>query len=230
MPILPFVSDEQLYAAARNLLAAAQRAAEHVESNPFRNVIDPFSALIDAARQKIPLGEWMNQEKSRQTQKGFQNALGDFHQDILGSMPGWVDLGRGGSMDVKNEDKQVIAEIKNKYNTMNSSSAEAVYQKMANHLRYSEQGFTAYVVFIIPSSPQPFDTQWSPNQRTMALRDDIRKIDGKSFYTLASGDEEALGKLYQALPQVLGELMGMDPRTLSSASDFQDLFDKAYMS
>jgi hypothetical protein len=228
MALLPFISDDAFYAATQNLLDAAKRAAEEVEADPYRNVIDPFSALVDAARQKIPMEGWMQQEKSRQTQKGFQNALGDFHQEVLGEMPGWENLGTGGSIDVKNESKKIIAEVKNKYNTMNSSSQEAVYQKLANHLRYAEKGYTAYVVFIVPKNPRPLDRPWSPNQRTMALRDDIRQMDGQSFYALASSDPGALGKLYHALPGVLGGLMGIDPEVLSESQDFAELFAKAY--
>ena len=118
MSLLPFINDDSLYQATRTLVNAALSAQNRVEKNPYRNVIDPFSAQVDAARQGVSTDEWMEQEKSRQIQKAFSNALGDFHQDILGYMPGWDNAGRGGSYDVKNESLKVIAEVKNKHNTM----------------------------------------------------------------------------------------------------------------
>jgi hypothetical protein len=207
---------------------AAQKSAAAVEANPYRNVIDPFSALIDAARQKINLDTWMEQEKVRQTQKGFQNALGDFHQDIIGDISGWKNEGIGGSIDVRNDSMKIIAEIKNKYNTVNSNSAKAIYGNLANHLQYAEKGYTAYLVSILPGNKKPINKQWSPNKKTMALRDDIRKIDGRSFYTLATGNPDSLQMLYGVLPNILKDMLKMNPELLKGTDEFKVLFEKAY--
>ena len=226
--ILPFIDDDKLVAHVQTLVDAAKNSAAAVESNPYRNVIDPFSALVDAARQKINLDTWMEQEKTRQTQKGFQNALGDFHQNIIGDLSGWKNEGTGGSIDVRNDSIKVIAEVKNKYNTVNSNSAKAIYANLANHLQYAEKGYTAYLVSILPGNKKPFNKQWSPNKKTMALRDDIRKIDGRSFYTLATGDSDSLQKLYGVLPGILKDMLKMDPELLKGTDEFKVLFEKAY--
>ncbi|MGH7237547.1 MAG: Eco47II family restriction endonuclease, partial [Candidatus Saccharimonadales bacterium] len=96
MAKLSFLSDQDLYKLTKLLVDAALKSEAKVEKNPYANVIDPFSALIDAARQNIALSDWLRQEKSRQIQKSFQNAVGDFHQHILGAIPGWQDAGDGG--------------------------------------------------------------------------------------------------------------------------------------
>ena len=225
---LPFISDEKLIHHVQTLVDAAQNSATAVESNPYRNVIDPFSALVDAARQKINLDAWMKQEKVRQTQKGFQNALGEFHQNVIGDISGWKNEGVGGSIDVRNDEMKIIAEIKNKYNTVNSNSAKAIYDNLANHLQYAEKGYTAYLVSILPGNKKPFNAQWSPNQKTLAMRDDIRKVDGRTFYTLATGNADALQMLYGALPGILKNILNLDPQLLKGTEEFKVLFEKAY--
>ncbi|HSX15404.1 MAG TPA: Eco47II family restriction endonuclease [Candidatus Saccharimonadales bacterium] len=232
MALLPFISDEDLYRATRTLVDATFAAEKKVAANPYRNVIDPFSALVDAARQHIDIEAWMEQEKSRQIQKAFSNALGDFHQDILGAMPGWENAGRGGSYDVKNEELQVIAEVKNKHNTMNARSAISVYDNLQKHLDYSESRVKkAYLAEIVPKKPKPYELPFAPSERgtKRPARPDIVKTDGKSFYALASGDPDALRKLYDALPEVLGEILRVPAPGLSASPVFKELFDRAYV-
>lgn len=230
MPYLSFISDENLVVYTKELVDAAKKAEITVEKNPYKNVIDPFSALVDAARQNISLEEWMLQEKSRQIQKSFQNAIGDFHQHILGSIDGWEDAGEGGSYDVINEKKQVIAEIKNKYNTMNSSSQLAAYDKLAHWIDYGKGGFTAYVVDIVPKSPKPYQLPFTPSERNVKrqTRNNLLRIDGRSFYALATGQNDALDQLYKILPKVLESLLGVDDATLTMSTEFTNLFSKAY--
>ncbi|MBP7857957.1 MAG: Eco47II family restriction endonuclease [Candidatus Saccharimonadales bacterium] len=231
MSLLPFLSDDHLYYATQKLLDAACRAEKGVERNPYRNVIDPFSALVDCARQKISTDDWMKQEKARQVQKGMQNALGEFHQDILGFMKGWKNGGKGGSYDVIHQERKIIAEVKNKYNTMNARSALSVYDSLSRHLDYSGNAITtAYVVEIIPKHPQPYITPFRPTERgtPRPQREDILRIDGQSFYTLASGDDTALEQLYGVLPSVLANMLGLSKQAIVDEHVYWDMFQRAY--
>lgn len=231
MPYLQFISDEDLIKHTTSLVNAALAGEQKVEKNPYKNVIDPFSALVDAARQKILLSEWMDQEKSRQIQKSFQNAVGDFHQHILGSMPGWFDAGEGGNYDVISENKKIIAEVKNKYNTMNSGLQVQVYDKMAHWLDYGKSGFTAYVVDIVPKSPKPYCIPYTPSERGVKrqTRNNLLRIDGRSFYALASGIEDALDQLYLVLPAILEKILELSKGSLATTAEFRQLFEKAYL-
>lgn len=231
MPLLQFISDENLYRATRKLVEAAVSGKARVDRNPYRNVIDPFAALIGAANQKISTEEWMEQEKARQVEKAFSGALGDFHQDILGYMPGWVNAGEGGSYDLRNDELRVIAEVKNKHNTMNARSALSVYDNLQRHLDYGGDGVTkAYLVEVIPKTPRSYEVPFTPSERgtPRPRRDDLVKIDGNSFYALASGDENGLRKLYEALPSVLANILSVDEAELRNTSVFNELFDRAY--
>lgn len=232
MPILDFISDAELVSAVEKLVSAAKRSEKKVSENPYINVIDPFSALVDSARQNITIETWLEQEKSRQVQKSLQNALGDFHQSILGSMSGWENAGIAGSYDVINRNLGVIAEIKNKYNTMNARSAISVYDNLSRHIDYSQEKINrAYLVEIIPKSPKEYQTQFAPSERgtSRPARSDIIRIDGKSFYDMASGTEDSLKKLYEAMPQVLGDILEVAYAELSGSKVFEELFAKVYI-
>lgn len=231
MAILSFISDEDLISHTTKLVEAAKRAEKTVDANPYKNVIDPFSALIDAARQDVSLETWMNQEKARQIQKSFQNAIGEFHQQVLGSINGWSNAGAGGSYDVINDEMKIIAEVKNKYNTMNSSSALNAYDKMAHWLDYGKGGYEAFIVEIVPEKPRPYSVPFTPSERKVKrqTRENLRRIDGRSFYARATGIPNAIDLLYAALPDVLNTLLGTSESKLTNNDAFEELFTRVYI-
>lgn len=230
MALLSYIPDDVFIKHTSELVRAAVTAEKKVANNPYKNVIDPFSALVDAARQGISIDAWMQQEQSRQIQKAFQNAVGEFHQRILGSIDGWQDAGAGGSYDVINEKMQIIAEIKNKHNTMNSGTQVQTYDKLANWIDYGKKGYTAYVVEIVPKTPDPYRRPFVPSERGIRrqTRDTLLRIDGRSFYAIATGRPDALDELYQAMPQALEEVLGIRDEILSDSAEYLRLFEKAY--
>lgn len=68
-------------------------------------------------------------EKSVALTKTFQNAIGDFHQEVLGSAKGWRSTGTsGGVLDIMSDNpikqagnKKILAEVKMRYNTIKAS-------------------------------------------------------------------------------------------------------------
>lgn len=228
MAELNFVSDQRILELATEVFDSVRKAELRVKKNLDKNVIDPFSAVFDAARSGLTIDEWFESERNRQVQKTLQNAIGTFHQRLLGSMPGWIDTKSGGSVDLRSDARKIIAEVKNKHNTMNSSSAEAVFKKFENHLRYVDKGFVAYLVAIVPKSPHRYDRAWTHSAKLASQRQDIREIDGASFYALVTGDENALAQIYQKLIESLSILTADHQRQLMSDAKTRVLFDKVY--
>jgi hypothetical protein len=62
----------------------------------------------------------------------------------------------------------------------------------------------------------------------MVLNEKIRVIDGKSFYAMASGHEDALRMLYMVLPKVISNILGRPTDNVTEDSLFLELFEKAY--
>ncbi len=74
-------------------------------------------------------------------------------------------MGRNGSYDLKNAEKQIIAEVKNKFNTMNTRSALSAYDNLQRHLDYSGDFTKAYLVEIVPKHPEPYEEHFTPSER-----------------------------------------------------------------
>jgi hypothetical protein len=225
MSSLNFISDKVIYHEFLRVVEAVEKAVKLADKNFDKNTVDPFSAAIEMYSLKLDYDTWRRSEKTRQIQKSLQNAIGAFHQNILGSMPGWINAGSGGSYDVENSKLRVIAEIKNKHNTMNSSSANETYAKLSNHLKFDKKGYTAYLVQVVPDKAEDYNKPWSPSHKTMLLREDIRVVDGESFYDLASGQKDALKSVYLRVLEIMSE----DNR-LSQSSELalMNLFEKVY--
>jgi hypothetical protein len=90
---------------------------------------------------------WNEAQRVRSLQKVLEMKMGDFHEELLGKLPGWETYPQGHSTgcDVGKLDGREIAEVKNRDNTMNSSSAESVLAKLK---KQADKGVTAILIQI----------------------------------------------------------------------------------
>lgn len=224
---LDFISDEALENAVSHVFQSFTKAV--VETDIHKNTLDPFSAFLEASFANDSFDGWALKEKQRQSQKTFQNAIGDFHQMVLGSFPTWRNLGTGGGLDVCSDKMKMLAEIKNKHNTMNSSSALEVYDKITEMLSLEQYNdYTGYCVKIIPKSskgipPTEFTPSDAKTKRKRIKNPRILQIDGKRFYALASGDTDAMEKVYDALPSVISKLRNTN-LSVQEIANFKKVF------
>ena len=209
------------------------------EVDLFSNTLDCFSAVVDSVILNISVEEWLDLERQRQTQKTLQNIMGDIHQEALGSSGEWESLGVGRVVDLVNHNKKIIAEIKNKHNTTKGNHKVNVYDDLADLLP-KFGGYTGYYVEILPPARSkvynsPF---MPPDNRTKTKRpknEQIRKIDGRSFYSLVTGQTDALDQFYYALPSLVVEILN-EAKLINYSSDrmqigetfAKEIFRKAY--
>ncbi len=182
---------------------------------------------------ELSLTDWLKTEKARQVQKTVQNKIGEFHQNILGSLPGWENLGRGKILDIRNTSRKIVAELKNKHNTTKGDFQAGVYNKLATVLSQPDyQAFTAYYVLIIPKNKRFTQKPFTPSDNETKTRkptnEMIRQISGKEFYALATEVPEALSMLFNILPDVISEVAGVKNFNEQHKADFRSLFDRAY--
>jgi hypothetical protein len=213
-------------------LKIANKASSESDKKLNSNVIDPFSAVFDSLRQNISLTEWLEQEKARQIQKTLQNAVGEFHQSILGSVDGWENMKSGNVIDLVNESKKIIAEVKNKFNTTKGNHKISIYDDIYELINSKYLGYLGYYVEIIPKSKKPYNKEFTPSDNKSKSRRPqnqmIRIIDGKSFYELVTGKENSLEELYKAIPTIITELLKTDHTIVTNDSNFLEIYNKAY--
>jgi hypothetical protein len=228
---LPYITDSKLEAAVSNVLSAFRKAQGTTDIH--KNIIDPFSALFEVSLSSISYDKWIEKEKIRQAQKSLQNSIGYFHQEILGNLNGWQNLGVGQTIDICNPNKRIIAEIKNKYNTTKGSDKVRIYDTLLDSLsRPKYHQFTAYYVEIIPSSKKHYNDCFTPSdnktKQPRPRNEKIRKISGQDFYDLATDCEQSLKMLFDVLPKVISNLTSSTELSSSEKFAFQELFNKAF--
>jgi hypothetical protein len=231
MSYLPYISDNDLKTAVKTVVDCILKTQSKTEEAMYKNVIEPFSAIFDGAVQGFNLDDWLKKERARQVQKTVQNQIGEFHQSILGSIPGWQRLDKG--VDICNESRQIIAEIKNKHNTVKGSDKFGIYDYLLSSLTNpAYQGFTAYYVEIIPQGKKSYDRAFTLSSRETGqrrpLNENIRQISGQAFYELATGEPRALSMLFDVLPDVISDVSGLDKLSEQHKVSFRSLFDRAY--
>lgn len=232
MPYLSFISDKDLEQAVSTVIRSVRKKTKNIEKSFNKNVIDPFSVLFEIACTHVEENSWRKSEEIRQVQKTLSNNIGTFHETILGRIHGWEVLPAGGIIDIINRDKKIIAEIKNKHNTLNASSQKATYEALEEQIlpkssQYKD--YTAYLVEIIPKKPSRYDVPFTPSDKNtgtkFAENSNLRKIDGYSFYTLASGVDNALDQLFEVLPSVIKNLY---PDLATNSAFVKKFFQNCY--
>lgn len=235
MPYLNWISDKDLVKHTSGLLNAAETAKKTKSQQFFKNVIDPFQAIFEMSGYAIGHEEWREGELARQVGKAVQNKIGEFHQNILGSVEGWQNLGTGEIVDLLSQEQKIIAEIKNKHNTVTGSKRVDVYDQLKglvlpNNSRYND--FTAYFVNIIPKNTQPYDDCFTPPDNTTgnkrSAHELIRAIDGASFYAIVTQVPDALQQLYTVLPKVIHDIRSYKVLNNDDIDVLEDYFERAY--
>ena len=79
---------------------------------------------------------------------------------------------------------------------------------------------------ILPKNTQVYNTEFTPSedgvQRHFNKR--IRKIDGRSFYELVTGDSNSLSNLYKMLPIIICEILEEE---FSIERDYKKFFNQS---
>jgi len=230
--LLSFVSNNDLFKFVEKVMKKAQTTDEDEEAL-YRNTLDPFSAIFDASASGLTLKSWLLLEKMRQKQKTLQNAIGDFHENIIGAMPGWKKLPVGNIIDDVSDEQRIIAEVKNKFNTTKGSDKKTLYDNLENELNEKYRGYTGYYIEIIPKNGKRYNKVFVPSDNTTGTNrpanEKIRVIDGYSFYSLASGNANALHELYKVLPKIIASIL--DKPSISGMTTeelFITFFHRAY--
>jgi hypothetical protein len=232
MQKLNWISDAELFAAVNTVLEKAKEAKSKATKKFGKNVIDPFSAIFEITGFEMSFDEWHKSETARQAQKTLQNHIGDFHQNILGNCKGWTNMNKGNVIDLVCNEKQIIAEVKNKYNTISGGLLSDLYTSLENLVMPKAsmyKDFTAYYVTILPKNTTRFNKEFTPSNKNKGSKCTpnslIRHIDGASFYDLVTQENNALEQLFTALPAVISQITNTPALNTKQIKNF---FSSAY--
>ncbi|MEK6512992.1 Eco47II family restriction endonuclease [Myroides odoratimimus] len=196
-----FVSDEHLLGCIAVLHQAYVKAKSNLSKQSFyKNKVDSIKLTFDKFFNELDDKELIEFERVRQIDKSINNAVGIFHEQVLGGIKGY-QIGESSDYDIKANDNTLYADIKNKHNTTNSKSSEALFQHLECFANQSDQIKCYYVSILCKSS---FCKLWKFKVKGKEYSHSrIYKISGDQFYALLTGKKDALYQLYKALPKVL---------------------------
>ncbi|HAK75609.1 MAG TPA: Eco47II family restriction endonuclease [Runella sp.] len=200
-----FISDEHLLKCIQNLHSSYLKAKNNISKKSFySNKVDTIKLTFDAQFNGINQEDLIQSEILRQIDKSINNSIGTFHEQILGGINGY-EIGNLSGFDIKATDNTLFADIKNKHNTMNSSSSEALFQKLA---RYADDYKKAKCYWVQILSKGSFNEHWKGEINGKEYSHSrVFKISGDQFYALLSGQPNALLQLYKALPLAIKDYL-----------------------
>ena len=183
------------------------------------NIIDPIKMVFDKAVFGKSWDELITSEVFRQRDKSNNNSIGYFHQKIFqyiqgctvppnGTQGGWdviVDKPNGYTADGINTVHKIFVEMKNKHNTMNSSSSASSYIKMQNQLLHNDDCL-CFLVEAIAKRSQNIVWKTSVNKQKVEHAR-IRRVSIDAFYEITTGDPDGFYKICSVLPHTVAEVL-----------------------
>lgn len=211
-----FVSDDNFEKCVKNVLSAYTKAEKEFNFKTLqKNVVDPIKMVFDIYSKEKDVDQWLNTEKIRQADKTVNNAIGTFHQEILGCVDGWNNLGTGHETgaDLKNDEGTIYIELKNKHNTLNSEGIKKLWEKLEVIVTNNENciAYWAYVISKRDSGIEPFIVEIRNKNKEVIktlYNERIKIIKGGSVYELVTGDSNNINKLWEAIPLAINNLKG----------------------
>ncbi len=200
-----FVTDDHLLSCIDGLYKSYQKAKNNISKKTFyANKVDTIKLTFDSKFNNIDEQDLIQSEILRQIDKSINNSIGTFHEQVLGGISGF-EVGNLSGFDIKAKDDTLFADIKNKHNTMNSSSAEALFQKLARYADTYKKSKCYWVQILAKSS---FEEPWRGEINSKEYSHSrVFKISGDKFYALLSGNEDALFQLYKSLPIAIDDYL-----------------------
>ncbi len=199
---LSFISDKNLYTHVKETVEKYRFSINLKKFN--KNLIDPIKLTFDSKVYGKSLEEIIESEIIRQIDKSNTNHIGYFHQNIFKYINSDWRVPKNG-FDLINEKEKIFCEMKNKHNTMNSSSAQKTYIMMQNEILKGAD-ITCMLVEVIAKNSQDIPWQISINGQSFN-HDSIRRVSIDKFYTLVTGEKDAFKNLCDVLPKVLDDVI-----------------------
>lgn len=187
-----------------------------------RNIIDPVKLIFDKTVYRATWEEAISNEIFRQRDKSNNNDIGYFHQRIFqyiancsvpanGQKGGWDVIYQnpdGISLPDGSVVHKIYVEMKNKHNTMNSSSSARTFMKMQSQL-LRDDDCACFLVEVIAKCSQNIKWEPSVDGQKMGHRL-IRRVSLDRFYALITGQEDAFHQVCMALPEVIRNIIAVE--------------------
>lgn len=199
---LGFISDDDIFHHVEETIKKYRFTISLEKFN--HNLIDPIKLSFDSKIYKTSFQDLIKAEVNRQIDKSNTNHIGYFHQNIFKYFGNGWEVPLIG-YDVMNQEKNIFVEIKNKHNTMNSSSSQKTYMRMQNTLIQNQQA-QCYLVEVIAKNSQ--NIPWKISLDGIStFSNNIRRVSMDKFYELVTNEKFSFMRLCSVLPTIISDVL-----------------------
>lgn len=218
---LGFISDKDLFKHVKDTVEGYRFDIDLEKFN--KNLVDPIKLTFDTGIYEKSIQDVVESEVIRQMDKSNTNLIGYFHQNIFNYIgDGWSVPSEG--WDIIHKSKKIYVEMKNKHNTMNSSSSKNTYIRMLDQL-VNESEATCMLVEVIGKNSQNISWDTTINKRKVS-NNSIRRVSIDKFYELVTNDSLAFKKLCEILPNVIHDVVNniiLDNKSNTVVSELKEI-------
>ena len=220
---LSFISEDDFTKHVASTIAQYDKKLLPIDIEKFNsNIVDPIKMIFDKNVYQYSWEELISNEIFRQRDKAANNDIGYFHQRIFQYIDNCrvPDNGKEGGWDVIYQNDQginlpdgdrvrtIYVEMKNKHNTMNSSSAGKTYIKMQNQLLQNDD-CACFLVEAIAKKSQ--NVKWTTTVNGVSVSHKrIRRVSMDQFYALVTGCDTAFYDMCMELPNTIAKVVSND--------------------
>lgn len=199
---LGFISDENIFNHIKWTVNNYRLNIDFKEFN--KNFVDPIKFTFDSKVYRKTIKETIENEIIRQIDKTNSNSIGYFHQNLFSYIwKDWVVPKQW--FDIVNEKEKIYVEMKNKHNTMNSSSSQKTYMRMLHKINQNTDTICMLVEVIAKKSQ---NVKWETTLDWNKVSDNrIRRVSVDKFYEIVTWDKFAFKKLCEILPIIIDDVL-----------------------
>ncbi len=205
---LSFIDDKDLFNHVKETIEKYRFKITLKEFN--KNLIDPIKLTFDSKVYGKSIEEIIEAESIRQMDKSNSNNIGYFQQNIFKyiyhkdtKQTNWSVPKKG--FDIINEVGKIYVEMKNKHNTMNSSSSQKTFMRMQSKILNTPNA-ECMLVEVIAKNSQNIPWQISLDGESITNKQ-IRRVSIDKFYELVTGEKEGFKQLVETLPKVMNDVL-----------------------
>lgn len=208
--IITFINQSDFENHVAKTIASYNETLRSINLEKFNsNIVDPIKLTFDKALFKKSIADIIELEIHRQRDKSNTNAIGYFHQYMFKYIANCeVPLHGFDVIFTQKDGTKIYVEIKNKHNTMNSSSAQKTYIGMQNQI-LSHPNDMCFLVETIAKRSQNIAWHCSINGQSVA-HDRIRRVSMDKFYEIVTGIPDAFYQICKQLPLTIEKLIKTD--------------------
>lgn len=216
---LEYINDEDLFEHVKKTVNAYSFKMSLRDFN--KNIVDPIKLTFDSYVYKQGIELTIKNEVLRQLDKSNSNHIGYFHQNIFKYIgEDWFVPQRG--YDIECPSKSIFVEMKNKHNTMNSSSSAKTYMRFLTTLLQNPDS-TCLLVEVIAKKSQDIPWVITLDGVKQNVNRQLRRVSIDKFYELVTGDKNSFLNLCSVLPKVLMDVIDDSKENMKDSSVYSEL-------